>query len=69
MANKQPATQSHKARIEAAYGRQFSDEEVEHYGARLQRQVNALERLRVWESELGLIEPATVSRIMGGPVS
>ncbi len=49
-----------KDRLQEFFGRDFSDDDLEYFGARLTRQLNALERLRAWEPELGLIEPATV---------
>lgn len=49
------------------FGREFSDEELDYYGSRLQRQLQALERLRAWEAKLGLTEPATVSTLFGAP--
>ena len=48
------------------FGRAFSDEELEYYGPRLRRQLNAIERLRDLEADLGLTEPATVSALFGG---
>ncbi|MDP6343714.1 MAG: hypothetical protein QF578_24990 [Alphaproteobacteria bacterium] len=53
-----------KARLSEFFGREFSDGEIEAYGARLARQLTGLERLRQWEPELGLIEPAVVTRIL-----
>ncbi len=55
-----------RAACREMYGREFDDSELEYYGARLQRQLRALERLRVWEPKLGLVEPATVSSLYGG---
>ncbi|MDG2286909.1 MAG: hypothetical protein P8N43_15500 [Alphaproteobacteria bacterium] len=52
------------ARLREFFGRDFSDTDLQFYGARLSRQLVALERLRAWEPELGLIEPATVTRIV-----
>jgi len=52
-----------KAGLEAFFGREFEDEELAHFGSRLQRQMHGLQRLRAWESKLGLIEPATVTRL------
>ena len=52
-----------KDQLREFFERDFSDEDLEFYGARLSRQLNALKRLRAWESELGLIEPATVPRV------
>lgn len=53
-----------KTRLRAFFGRDFTDAELGFYGARLSRQLNGLERLRAWEPELGLTEPATVTRIV-----
>ena len=53
-----------KNRLRKHFGHDFSNADLQDYGARLKRQLNALERLRAWEPELGLIEPATVSRLM-----
>ncbi len=53
-----------KNQIHQFFGREFSDDELEFYGARLTRQMQALERLRAWEPELGSIEPATVTRML-----
>lgn len=53
-----------KDRLQEFFGRDFSDKDLEFFGSRLTRQLNALERLRAWEAELGLIEPATVPRVM-----
>jgi hypothetical protein len=53
-----------KDRLREVFGREFTDGELQYYGARLSRQLNGLERLRAWEPELGLTEPATVTRIV-----
>jgi hypothetical protein len=53
-----------KERIRKVFGRDFSDSELEYFGSRLVRLLNAIERLQAWEPELGLIEPATVPRVI-----
>ena len=53
-----------KGRLREFFGRDFTDSDLRYYGARLSRQLNGLERLRAWEPELGLTEPATVTRIV-----
>lgn len=45
------------------FGREFTEAELQFFGARLKRQVAALERLRELESGLGLTEPAVVSAL------
>jgi hypothetical protein len=52
-----------KHRLQEHFGRAFSDADLAFYGSRLVRQLNALERLRAWESELGMIEPTPVFRV------
>lgn len=52
-----------KNRLREFFGREFSDDDLAYFGARLIRQLSALERLRAWEPELGLVEPATVPRV------
>jgi hypothetical protein len=53
-----------KGRLREFFGRDFTDSDLQYYGARLSRQLNGLERLRAWEPELSLTEPATVTRIV-----
>jgi len=53
-----------RKRLREFFGREFSDADIEFYGARLMRQLDGLERLRAWEPELGLTEPAIVTRIV-----
>ena len=53
-----------KHRLREFFGRDFTDGDLQFYGARLSRQLNGLERVRAWEVELGLIEPATVTRVV-----
>lgn len=55
-----------KERLRELFGRDFTDKELEYLGPRLARQRIALERLRAWEPELGLIEPATLPRVAIG---
>lgn len=50
-------------RLREFYGHDISDKDLEYFGARLARQLNALERLRAWQPELDLTEPATVPNI------
>jgi hypothetical protein len=53
-----------KDRLLAFFGREFTDDDLAYYGARLSRQLTGLERVKAWEPELGLTEPATVTRIV-----
>ena len=51
-----------RKRFREFFGRDLSDDEQERLGPILTRQLDALERLRAWEPELHLIEPATIPR-------
>ncbi len=44
-----------KDRLREFFGRDFSDDDLQHYGPRLKRQLAALERLRAWEPELDVV--------------
>ena len=50
--------------LREAFGRDFSEKELEIYGDRFRRQLLQIRRLEAWEDRLGLTEPATVSVLL-----
>lgn len=50
--------------LREAFGRDFSEKELEIYGDRFRRQLLQIRRLEAWEDKLGLTEPATVSALL-----
>ena len=50
--------------LREAFGRDFSEKELEIYGDRFRRQLIQIRRLEAWEDRLGLTEPATVSVLL-----